>query len=184
MKNHSKRNIICFCIVALVAFLIRLVSNGTTDKNVNLSMTSILSETLDMAELSTAEFRYKGIADVYADEKQTRIMCRVCYDATVKAGIDVDKLMFDINNENKTIRATLPEINYKVMIIDKQSMDLLPSDADVDLNSMLKASREDAEREAIASPDLLNIAEENLKSTIEGLLYQILKTSGYSLTWN
>lgn len=137
-----------------------------------------------MAELSTAEFKYKGIADIYSDEEKTKIKCRVCYAATVKAGVDVKEIVFDVDNENKVVIASLPKVNYKVTIVDGESMDLLPSDADVDLDSMLKACREDVEREAMESPDLLKTAEDNLKSTIEGLLYRILKTNGYELTWN
>ena len=63
-------------------------------------------------------------------------------------------------------------------------MAILPSDADVGIDSMLTYSREDAENEARESSELINTAQENLKATIEGLLFPILKARGYSLVWN
>ena len=63
-------------------------------------------------------------------------------------------------------------------------MALLPTDADVGIDSMLKYSKEDAENEARESSELINTAQENLKTTIEGLLFPILKPQDYSLIWN
>ena len=96
----------------------------------------------------------------------------------------MQKVQFDVNQENKTVTAALPDIDIKVTIIDEQSMALLPSNADVGIDSMLKYSREDAEKEAQESTELINTARENLKATIEGLLYPILNPQGYTLRWN
>ena len=43
---------------------------------------------------------------------------------------------------------------------------------------------EDAEEEAGQSEELFNTAKQNLKATIEGLLFPVLNVHGYSLTWN
>jgi len=144
---------------------------------------STLTQAIDIAELSTAEYNYRGIAEIYTDENRTRIQCRACYNAIVKAGIDMKKVVFDIDGANKTITATLPEIDLKVTIIDEQSMALLPADADVGIDRMLRYCREDAESEAKKSEELFSTARENLQSTIHGLLYPILKAKGYTLMW-
>ena len=150
---------------------------------VTIDTTSLLTDTIDMAELSTAEFKYRGIADVYKDEARTKVICRVCYNAVVKAGIDMKEFKYDVDAENKVVTAALPEIGIKVTIIDEDSMATLPSDADVGIDSMLKYSREDAEREARESTELISTARENLKKTIEGLFYPILKEKEYTLMW-
>lgn len=150
---------------------------------VKIDTSSMLTEAIDIAELSTAEFKYRGIADVFADEQETRILCRVCYSATVKAGIDLKNVQFEINESEKTVTATLPEISLKVSIIDEQSMALLPSDADVGIDSLLKYSKADAEREASESEELMTTAKDNLKATIEGLIYPVLKSQGFLLIW-
>lgn len=62
-------------------------------------------------------------------------------------------------------------------------MALLPSNADVAIDQMLKFSKEDAETEAMQSTDLINTAYENLKAAIEGILYPVVKVQGYSIIW-
>lgn len=143
----------------------------------------MLADAIDLAELSAAEFRYRGIADVYTDENKGQVYCRVCYNAIVKAGIDMKKIQLDVDANGKTVTATLPEIDLKVTIIDEQSMALLPSYADVGIDSMLRYSKEDAETEARESEELMVTARENLKATIEGLLFPILKAQSYTLIW-
>lgn len=176
--------VLCFGIIAVV--LAGLARFGPLNRagSVKIDTSSLLTDTIDIAELSTAEFRYRGIAAIYADENRTQLRCRVCYNAIVKAGIDMKKVKFDVDPESKVVTATLPEIDLNVTIIDERSMALLPSDADVGIDSMLRFSKEDAEREARESTELIRTAQENLKTTIEGLLFPILKAQGYSLAWN
>ena len=144
---------------------------------------SSLMKTIGISELSTAEMSYTGIADVYKDENSKDILCRVCYSAVVKAGIDMNKLGFEFDHEHKTVTAVLPEIEMNVTIVDDKSMTVLPANADVEPHVLLKYSKADALREAEESEELLSAARDNLKATIEGLLYPILKAQGYTLAW-
>lgn len=186
-KNTITKRLFWFviCIGIIVIALACLLRFGLLNKSdsVNINASSILTDAIDIAELSTAEFRYKGIADIFSDENRTQVRCRVCYNAVVNAGIDMKDVQFDVDVNNKIINAILPDIKLKVTIIDEQSMALLPSDADVGIDSMLKYSKEDAENEARGSEELMKTAKENLKATIEGLLYPILKAQGYSINW-
>lgn len=169
-------------LVVVLAILVRL-DVFTSSKTININLSSTLTKAIDIAELSTAEFKYRGIADIYTDESRTQILCRACYNAVVKAGIDMKKVRFDVDSSKKNVIATLPNIDLKVNILDEQSIALLPSDADVDIGSLLKYSKEDAENEAKNSTELVSTAQDNLKATIEGLLYPILTEKGYSLAW-
>lgn len=169
-------------IVILLAGSYRFILRRRTPASIITSSTLI--DAIDIAELSTAEFKYKGIAEVYSDEERTKVKCRLCYNAVVKAGINMDEVGFDIDESDKTIIITLPDIDITVTIVDEQSMAILPSDADVGIPSMLKYSKEDAENEANKSEELIDAARDNLKATIEGLLYPVLKPQGYSIKWN
>ena len=183
-SKHLFACVLCIGIIAVT--LAGLTRFGLLNKagKVKIDTSSLLTDAIDIAELSTAEFRYRGIADIYSDEARTQLRCRVCYNAIVKAGIDMKKVKFDVDQESRIVTATLPDIDLKVTIIDEQSMALLPSNADVGIDSMLRFSKEDAEKEARESTELISTAQENLKATIEGLLFPILKAQGYSLTWN
>ncbi|MBQ9009660.1 MAG: DUF4230 domain-containing protein [Clostridia bacterium] len=184
ITRHSGSIAICLGILfVILSYFFRFGSPGQAGKT-SITTSSSLTDAIDIAELSTAEFRYRGIAEIYKDESRKQVQCRVCYNAVVKAGIDMKNVRFDIDPEQKVVSATLPEIDLKVTIVDEQSMALLPSDADVGIDSMLKCSREDAENEARESEELISTARENLKATIEGLIYPILKADGYALSWN
>lgn len=180
--NKPSRLVLCIGILIVgIAILIRLVFFSSSKTTINLSST--LTKAIDIAELSTAEFKYRGIADIYTDESRSQILCRACYNSVVKAGIDMKKVHFNVDSSMKTVTATLPDIDLKVTILDEQSISLLPSDADVGIDSLLKYSKEDAEEEARNSSELLSVAQANLRATIEGLLYPILTAQGYSLIW-
>ena len=153
-------------------------------RSVKTDVSSMLTEAINIAELSTAEFQYRGIAEAYANEEKTKVKCRICYSAIVKAGIDMKdvKILGDDKN-NKTLTLSLPPINLKVTIIDEESMATLPSDADIRINEMLICGEKDVEREARQSSELMDTAQRNLKATIEGLAFPILKPKGYSIIW-
>ena len=180
-KGLARKLVLCFgTIVIVLACVIRftIVNNQSTG---TITASSLLTETLGIAELSTAEFKYRGIAEIYEDDARTQIKCRVCYNAVVKAGIDTNKIQLDVDQDSKIISVILPEIDINVTIVDEQSMALLPSGSDVGIDILLRCSREDAENEAKQSEELLSTARENLQATIEGILYPIAKVQGYSI---
>ena len=184
ITKHLFIAVLCIGVLAIALACMTRFGLLNQPGKVTINTSSLLTDAIDIAELSTAEFRYRGIADIYTDENRTQVRCRVCYNAIVKAGIDMKQVQFDVDSEKKVVTAILPDIDLKVTIIDEQSMAILPSDADVGIDSMLKYSKEDAENEARESSELINTAQENLKATIEGLLFPILKAQDYSLVWN
>ncbi len=152
--------------------------------NAHTVTSSELTKAIDIAELSTAEFKYRGIAEIYTDESRSQVRCRVCYNAVVKAGIDMKDVKLEVDPENKRVTAALPDLKLNVTVIDEQEMALLPSDADVSIGEMLKAAGEDALSEAQQSGELMAAARDNLAKTIEGLLLPVLEAQGFSLAWN
>ena len=155
----------------------------SSSRNVNIITSSTLTKVIDISDLSTAEFKYRGIADVYTNDDRTSVRCRICYNAVVKAGIDMKEVDFSLDTKEKIVTATLPDIGIKVNIIDEESMFVLPSNADVSIEAMLKYSKEDAEKEATESGELKVVARENLEAVITGLLLPILKPQGYTLAF-
>ena len=183
MAKQPIKLILCvgmLVVIAAVLFRFVVLERPGTAK---ISSVSTLLDAINISELSAAEFKYRGIADVYANEQRTKVRCRICYSAIVKAGIDMQKVGFEMDNENKVYTATLPNIDLKVTIVDEQSIAVLPSNAEVGLDEMLKYSKEDVENEVRNSSELIATARENVKATIEGLLFPILKSQGYSLKW-
>lgn len=165
-------------VAVLITALFRFGVIKIPDK-VNIITSSTLKKSTDIAELSSAEFRYKGIASVYEDAERTRERCKVCYSAIVEAGIDMNKVDYEIDHESKTIIAKLPEIELKVNILDNEPMAFLPSGVDVKPDQILKYSKEDVVREANESTELRKVAQENVESVFRALLFPILNSQGY-----
>ena len=180
--NHIAGIVICIIILIFaLLFRIKVINKPAT---ININSTSTLMDIINIAELSTAEFQYKGIAEVYKDEKKSKIRCRICYNSIVKAGIDMDEVKLNVDNDNKVVTATLPDIDIKVTIIDKESsLAYLPSNAEMGIKEAREYCKEDVLNEAKNSKELFATAEKNLKLSIEGLLYPILKAENYSLVW-
>ena len=185
MTKQPTKLVLSIGVIAIVlACLFRFGPLNKT-RSVKTDISTTLTEAINISELSTAEFRYKGIAEEYKDEEKTKVKCRICYSAIVKAGIDMkDVKIIDVDTSEKIVTLSLPKIDLKVTIIDEDSMATLPSDADVRVDTMLKCCKEDAENEARHSTELMETARENLKAIIEGLAFPILNPQGYTINWN
>ncbi|MDO4788247.1 MAG: DUF4230 domain-containing protein [Johnsonella sp.] len=145
---------------------------------------STLKEAIDIAELSTSQFTYNGIAKLYQDEKKGRVKCHIRYNATVKAGIDMHAVRFEINDVSRTIRPILPEIRITSNTVDEKSLSFIPNNTKLELKDALVLCREDALAEAKESKELLISAEENLRSVIEALLLPLIAAQGYTIIWS
>ena len=185
MKKQPYLLVLSIGIIAIILASIYRFGPFNKSGTLKTDISTTLTEAINISQLSTAEFRYRGIANIYADVNKTEVRCRVCYSAIVKAGIDMsDVKITDVDTDNKTISMSIPPIDLKVTIVDEQSMNTLPSSTNVSLNTMLKNCKEDAESEARQSKELMDTAQENLKATIEGLAFPILKSQGYKIIWN
>lgn len=183
MNKKAFRLVLILGIAAVLAAGVFRVIGMTHSGSTHTVTSSTLSTAVNISELSTAEFKYRGIAEVYTDDTMTNVRCRVCYNAVVKAGISMKDIHFDVDTQEKTVTATLPDIGIRVSIIDDRSMAVLPSNADVGVEDMLKYSKMDAEKEATASGELRAASRDNLESAIKGLLLPILQPQGYTLAF-
>lgn len=157
---------------------------GVLDKGTAKTITSsTLTDAIDISELSTAQFTYNGIAEMFKDEEKKKVQCHIKYNAKVKAGIDMKKVEFHIDKEDKTVKPILPDLKITSNITDETTLSFIPSDTSVELKDVLVICEEDAKNEALKSQELFASAEENLKSIIEGLLYPVLNPQGYKVVW-
>lgn len=143
---------------------------------------STLTDAIDISDLSTAQFTYNGIAEVYEDEAE-EVKCHIRYYAKVKAGIDMKEVDFEIDDEKMTVKPVLPEIKITVNSIDEKTLSFIPTDTTIEIKEALTVCKNDAAKEAKESSELLESARENLKSIIEALLYPVLTPQGYHIVW-
>ena len=158
-------------IVIFSSYLLKSIKN-TEKAEPTIISESTLIEAINISELSTAKY-----------DKKTKVQCYIYYEAEVKAGIDMGQVHFAIDHDNKIVIPSLPEIKITVNTIDEKTLDFMPGKIDVELKTILSECKEDAEKEASRSTELLNTAEENVQSIIEALTYPLLEQDGYKIVW-
>lgn len=171
--------------ILIVLFFTYTKTHHTFDKGkTSIITSSTLMDAIDISELSTAQYTYNGIAEIYKDEKKEKVKCYIKYNAKVKAGIDMEQVKFEIDDKNKTVTPILPEIQITSNTVDENDISFIPEDVDIELKDALVACEEDAKNESQKSTELIDSARENLKSIIQGLIDPILTPNGYSIKWN
>lgn len=146
--------------------------------------TSTLIDAVDIAELSTAEFTYNGIAE-YKNDDSDEVKCRIRYQAKVKASVNMEDIDFIVDEENKTITPVLPEIKLEPTLDGEKGFSGIPEKKfkDLDLSEIMEVCQKDVKDEASQTSELRDSAEENLKDIIQALTYPIVNSKGYTLVW-
>ena len=187
MKKKIKRKIIGGVLVTaiVVGVVAGLFVPGAISKirKEDVITSSQLEKVIYINELSTAEFIYNGIADKYDEKNPDKIECHIAYEATIKIGIDMDKVKFSIDKENKTVTPKLPEITINTATVNTDTLSYMPENPKIEIKDIITLCKNDALNEAGEAPELYQTAEENLKSAIEALLSPILKSAEYTLQW-
>lgn len=170
-------------LILLIILIISLKGSSIFQKGEESTVSSaMLTQVTDASELSSAQFTYNGIAQVYGPDGNT-VKCNVKYDAKVTAGIDMKDISFEIDNEKKTVTPVLPEIKINSCTVDEEKLSFIPENTTADIKDVLNACEEDAETEASQSLQLMRSARENLKDIVEALIYPILNANGYTVVW-
>lgn len=142
-----------------------------------------LEKAVDIDELSTAEFVYNGIAEKYR-ENSDEVEFRISYDATVKAGIKMSDVTFDVDNDAKVVRPHLPEVTVTNVHVQENELDYMPENPNSEMREVLEICEQDVLNEAADAKGFKTTAEENLMTVIEALTTPILKSKGYTLEWS
>lgn len=170
--------IVVVVIVAGLSVYQMLTSTGTT----TVSKAS-LTKAVSISKLSTAEFTYNGIAEKLRSSDSEDVEYHVYYEARATAGIDMEKIDFQINEANHTVTPILPEVTVGEPVVDESKLAYLPEGVDVNMREVLMLCKEDAQREMESNSQIRETAYENLRSTVEALLIPLLKGNGYTINW-
>ena len=109
-KFYIQLPIIIGIIGLLIVVFLKVGENLKKERNTKIITEATLIDVVDIAELSTAEFIYNGIAEIPKKEHSNEILCRVRYKAKVKASINMEDIKFDIDDKKKKITPILPKI--------------------------------------------------------------------------
>lgn len=175
--------IIVLLLVAAGAFAVLNPAVSSRLKSEDYISTSQLKKAVAIEGLSSAEFVYNGIAEKQKTDSD-EIEYRVSYDATVKAGISMSDVNFDVDDKDKVITITLPEIVPSSVSVSMDGLDYIPENPKVEIKEILELCETDVKKEAEQSVTFYSTAKDNLKSAIEALTMPIVSSKGYTIKWS
>ena len=168
-------------IIVAVAVLIGVPMIQNRQNTTTYFTSSDLAGIVNVSKLSTAEYRYNGIATKLKDNGDAEYY--VYYESTVSATYDMSAIEFDIDNRAKTITPILPEPIISDPSIDTTSLDYLPKNPDASLRDVVSICKADALAEVEQAGGILHTAKQNMKRTVEALLTPLLDASDYTIVW-
>ncbi|MCM1159544.1 MAG: DUF4230 domain-containing protein [Bacteroidales bacterium] len=185
-----KKILAVMIVLAVLAGIVLLAGRFRQDEKKEIMTKSRLEEVIHVSELSTFEAVYNGITEVANKENPENIDYYVYYEAKVKAGIDFEKVEVNVDNEEKKISVTIPEIKINDVNVDIASLDYIFENEKANTETVsqeaYKAAIADVTNESANEPAIYELAEQNARNIVEALLSPFIKQfdAEYSLEIN
>lgn len=161
-------------LLLVVAVILIVAVNLKKDNKKEIISSATLKEIIEISELSTFETVYNGVAQVMNEKKEDEIDYYVSYEATVKAGIDFEQILVDVDNEAKEIIVTMPEIQMNDSDVDIASLDYIfvneKANDETVAQEAYVACQEDVANECSQEDAIYELAEQNAKNVVEALI--------------
>lgn len=189
--SGMKKMVVVMIVLAVLAGIVPLAGSFfRQDEKKEIMTKSRLEEVIHVSELSTFEAVYNGITEVANKENPENIDYYVYYEAKVKAGIDFEKVEVNVDNEEKKISVTIPEIKINDVNVDIASLDYIFENEKANTETVsqeaYKAAIADVTNESANEPAVYELAEQNARNIVEALLSPFIKQfdAEYSLEIN
>lgn len=147
-------------------------------KNQEIDNTYLLAKLQKSSELTTAKLNYTGMSE-FKDSGITFINRSdfiMVYEATARAGIDVEEIKIDVDNNDKTIWISIPKAKILDVKVDTdkikyfdEKFSLFNADYKQDANKANALAEEEAKKE-FANMGVLEMADTQAEALIKGLL--------------
>lgn len=148
-----------------------------------------LEKIIILSDLSTSTSVYNGIAEVCDPEDPEKVDYYVSYEAKVKAGIDFSAITIDVDQENKQVIISLPEVRLTDVIVDIASMDYIFFDDSANTSTVseqaYKACEADVQAESQNQDQILELARQNAENAVLALVDPFVKQADaeYNVTF-
>lgn len=182
--------IIVILVVVVIAVGSAIKQNQRENNEPQVSVTATLERIVKTSDLSTFEAVYNGIAKVMNEKKPEKVDFYVSYEAKVKAGIDVNLIELSVDESEKTINITLPEVKITDKDVKIESLDYIFENDKANTENVsaiaYKACIADVENEASTEDAIFELAEENAKNIIRALVspFAIQNDVQYDIVFN
>lgn len=134
---------------------------------------SSLEEVLEINQLSTLEYIYNAVAPVQKKNFNS-IKYYVAYQGVVTAGIDFTKIDIQVDDENKIITITVPEVEIQNVRVDAGTMRYIFNEEEYETENVsaeaYSAAVEHLTQQAGTESRLFDMAQDNAIDAISALI--------------
>jgi hypothetical protein len=175
----SVKIIIALSLVISLVLVGWLIFAAGEDGNLTTISNSSLEKIIEINELSTVDYTYNAtVTKTTADGSE--IMYHVAYEGTVTAGIDFQKISFDINKEDKIITITIPDIEIQEIRVNMGTMDYIFTKDKYETETVsqeaYKLCKADLQKRIQDAEELKKTAKENVVSSVKALFQPWIET--------
>ena len=190
VKKPIKYIICALIIAAVIVFILVKEKMFSRESKPEIISKSTLEKVINVSDLSTFEAIYNGIASVANEEKPENIDYYVSYEAKVKAGIDFEKVNLEVNEDERIITVTLPEVKITDVNVDIASLDYIFMNKKANTETVsaqaYKKCIEDVTNESNSTTAIYELAKQNARNIVEALIKPFIEQldSEYELKIN
>ena len=166
---------VLFVIIAVIitALMIKIkIFNKKSEPTIISKAT--LEKVINVSDLSTFEAIYNGVAAVANEENPEKIDYYVSYEAKVKAGIDFELVEVEVNETDKVITVTLPEVKITDVDVDIASLDYIFMNNKANTQTVseqaYKKCIKDVTKESNSTDEIYESARQNARNIVEALI--------------
>ena len=170
-----KHMAVLFVIIAVIitALMIKIkIFNKKSEPTIISKAT--LEKVINVSDLSTFEAIYNGVAVVTNEENPENIDYYVSYEAKVKAGIDFERVEVVVNETDKVITVTLPEVKITDVDVDIASLDYIFMNNKANTQTVseqaYKKCIKDVTKESNSTDEIYESARQNARNIVEALI--------------
>lgn len=169
-------------VVAIVAGAVIGINAAITAATpTEVSISTRLEKIINISELSTARVLYNGVAEQKDDEGN--VTCHIYYEAAVDISIDMVDVEFEVDEENRVVYPMLPEPELGEPALDASTVAFFEDNPDISTAEAISLCKQDALTEVGSTGQIYEMAERNLRLTIEALTEPLLDDRGYRIDW-
>lgn len=196
MGTRKKKNVgnsklqvcilIAVLVVAVLVFALFQVRISPKPKPEIITV-STLKEIINVSELSTFTAMYNGIAEVKNEKNPEKTDYYVSYKAKVNAGIDFNKVEFDIDDSSKIVTVKIPKVYITGVSVDIASLDFIfyneKANSPTVTQQAYKLCEADVQDEVEKATAICELAQKNAVDVIIALVRPIIEqlNDGYTL---
>ena len=160
-------------LVIITALMIKIKIFNKKSKPTIISKAT-LEKVINVSDLSTFEAIYNGVAAVANEENPENIDYYVSYEAKVKAGIDFELVEVEVNEAEKIITVTLPEVKITDVDVDIASLDYIFMNNKANTQTVseqaYKKCIKDVTKESNSTDEIYESARQNARNIVEALI--------------